>query len=164
MERFLYVNEDAVSSDLKCGVCSSPLIDPVEHSTINSNPCSQIYCYECVISATQCPNCSHKVSSWQQVPNTPSVQKILTASSCKSCCVVYCVQDPNNMWEYSSTHPSLPCWLSKGMWREGSTMWWSWAHLTVQGCESIVRSWQRRLQVGRKKGIPGQTPPRMQPP
>jgi hypothetical protein len=49
---FLYANEDAISDNLKCPVCISPFIDPIEHIL-----CGNAFCSKCLVNLQKCPKC-----------------------------------------------------------------------------------------------------------
>ena len=73
---FIYFEEDSINEDLLCGICTNPLIDPIEHNSIGKGGCSQIYCKKCIKDQQKCPHCRNEVF-WKDVENTPQSQRFL---------------------------------------------------------------------------------------
>jgi len=49
---FKYYEEDNISDDLKCSICTDPLFEPVTHSK-----CGVSFCKKCIITLNKCPAC-----------------------------------------------------------------------------------------------------------
>ena len=75
-KEFVYFEEDSIPENLLCGICTNPLINPVEHNPIGNAGCSSIYCKKCAINQKKCPHCRNNVF-WKSVEITPLSQLFL---------------------------------------------------------------------------------------
>ncbi|EFA77625.1 hypothetical protein PPL_12232 [Heterostelium album PN500] len=60
---------------IECPICYCPLIDPVEHQSLNQ--CTQLFCRQCVGKLDKCPFCRMAVPQWDTVTLSPATLKFL---------------------------------------------------------------------------------------
>ncbi|EGG15410.1 hypothetical protein DFA_10245 [Cavenderia fasciculata] len=87
---FTYDDESKVDESIECPICYCPLIDPVEHSSYQSQ-CVHMFCRACVGKLDKCPFCRMAVEKWEAVALTPSTQRFIFGPlaelkvTCSSC-------------------------------------------------------------------------------